>query len=130
VVAQVSVGMVLLVVAGLFTRTMVELQREDTGVRGGEAVLTTMLSLPNARTLDSAAHARFFDEALRLTWVPGVTSAGVSSHLRPVAGRQVVLDRGRAGDECRRRKRCWPHGSAGSREAVSYHRPRALVYRG
>ncbi len=86
VVAQVSVGMVLLVVAGLFTRTMVELQREDTGVRGGEAVLTTMLSLPNARTLDSAAHARFFDEALRrVREVPGVASAGVSSHL-PLTG--------------------------------------------
>ena len=86
VVAQVSVGMVLLVIAGLFTRSLVQLQRADTGVRGSEAVLTTFLTLPTARTLDSAAHARFFDEALRrVAEVPGVRSAGVSSHL-PLSG--------------------------------------------
>ena len=82
VIAQVSVGMVLLVIAGLFTRTMTQLQREDTGVRGGEAVLSTMLMLPPERTLDSAAHVRFFDDALRaVREVPGVSSVGVSSHL-------------------------------------------------
>ena len=86
VIAQVSVGMVLLVVAGLFTRTLVQLQREDTGVRDGEAVLSAFLPLPPARTLDSAAHARFFDDVLRrVRDVPGVTSAGVSSHL-PLSG--------------------------------------------
>jgi putative ABC transport system permease protein len=86
VVSQVSVGMVLLVVAGLFTRTLVELQRADTGVRDSDAALSTFLPLPTARTLDSAAHARFFDDALRrVRAIPGVTSAGVSSHL-PLSG--------------------------------------------
>ena len=86
VIAQVSMGMVLLVVAGLFTRTIIRLQRVDAGVRGSEAVLTAFLPLPTARTIDSAAHARFFDETLRrVRDVPGITAAGVSSHL-PLAG--------------------------------------------
>ena len=86
VVAQVSVGMVLLVVSGLFARSLVELQRADTGVHGGDAVLSVLLPLPTARMLDSAAHVRFFDDALRrVSAIPGVVSVGVSSHL-PLSG--------------------------------------------
>jgi putative ABC transport system permease protein len=86
VVAQVSVGMVLLVVSGLFVRSLVAQHRADTGVHRSETVLTALLPLPAARTLDSAAHARFFDDVLRrVSAIPGVASVGVSSHL-PLSG--------------------------------------------
>lgn len=86
VVAQVAVGMLLLVIAGLFTRTLSHLQREDAGVKVREGVLSAQLPLPTARALDSAAHVRYFDEAIRrVETLPGVVSAGVSSHL-PLTG--------------------------------------------
>jgi predicted permease len=87
VIAQVSVAMVLLVLSGLFARSLVLLQREDTGVRGASTVMSAFLPLPRARALDSAAHARFFDEVVRrVRDVPRVTSAGVMSHLPLVGG--------------------------------------------
>jgi putative ABC transport system permease protein len=86
VVAQVSVALVLLVVSGLFARSLLRLQQENTGVRGAEQVMSVLLPLPRARTLDTAAHTRFFDDALRrVRDIPGVTTAGVSSHL-PLTG--------------------------------------------
>ncbi|MDQ3950975.1 MAG: ABC transporter permease, partial [Gemmatimonadota bacterium] len=86
VIAQVSVAMVLLVLSALFARSLIQLQREDTGVRAASAVMSVFVPLPRARTLDTAAHVRFFDEALRrVRDIPGVTSAGVSSHL-PLSG--------------------------------------------
>ena len=86
VLAQVAVGMMLLVLSGLFVRSLTQLQRENTGVRGADAVLSMALPLPRARTLDPATHIRFFDDALRnLSGVPGITSAGVASNL-PLSG--------------------------------------------
>jgi predicted permease len=86
VVAQVSVAMVLLVLSGLFARSLARLQREDTGVRDAGSVMSVLIPLPRQRTMDSAAHVRFFDDALRrVRDLPGVASAGVSSHL-PLSG--------------------------------------------
>jgi len=86
VVAQVAVGMVLLVVSGLFVRSLVQLQRAGTGVRGTESVLSLALPLPRARTLLPEAHIRFFDDALRsVRDIPGITMAGVASNL-PLSG--------------------------------------------
>ena len=86
VVAQVAVGMMLLVLSGLFTRSLMQLQRESAGVRGAETVLSMALPLPRARTLDPATHIRFFDDALRsMSGVPGITSVGVASNL-PLSG--------------------------------------------
>ena len=86
VVAQVAVGMMLLVLSCLFVRSLTQLQRENTGVRGANAVLSMALPLPRARTLDPATHIRFFDDALRnLSGIPGITAFGVASNL-PLSG--------------------------------------------
>jgi putative ABC transport system permease protein len=78
--------MMLMVLSGLFVRSLLQLQRESSGVRGTHAVLSMALPLPQARTLDPATHTRFFDNALReLSSVPGITAAGVASNL-PLSG--------------------------------------------
>ena len=86
VVAQVAVSMVLLVLSGLFVRSLTRLQHESTGVRGAESVLSLALPLPRARTLDGATHTRFFDDALRsVRDIPGIAAVGVASNL-PLSG--------------------------------------------
>jgi putative ABC transport system permease protein len=86
VVGQVAISMVLLVLSGLFVRSLTRLQRESTGVHGPESVLSLALPLPRSRTLDGATHARFFDDALRsVREVPGIVAAGVASNL-PLTG--------------------------------------------
>jgi putative ABC transport system permease protein len=86
VIAQIAIGMMLMVLSGLFVRSLLQLQRGNTGVRGADAVLSMGLPLPRARTLDPATHIRFFDDALReLNGIPGITSVGVASNL-PLSG--------------------------------------------
>jgi putative ABC transport system permease protein len=86
VVAQVAVGMVLMVLSGLFVRSLTQLQRQPTGVRNSESVLSLALPLPRARTLDPRSHVQFFDDALRdVRDIPGITAAGVASNL-PLSG--------------------------------------------
>jgi putative ABC transport system permease protein len=82
---QVAIALVLLVTSGLFARSLWRLAHRDIGVRP-EHVLSVRLVLPANRALDSAASVRFFDEVVRrVSAVPGVTMAGLSSHL-PLTG--------------------------------------------
>jgi putative ABC transport system permease protein len=83
--AQVALGVVLLVTTGLLTRSLRSMQGEDHGA-DGRNVLSLRLALPaNART-DSLGTIRYYDDILRrVREVPGVTMAGVASHL-PLSG--------------------------------------------
>jgi putative ABC transport system permease protein len=85
VVGQVAVALMLLVTSGLFVRSLLRLQQQDTGVRPGN-VMSVRLSLPRERTLDTAATVRFYDEVIRrVSALPGITAAGVASNL-PLSG--------------------------------------------
>jgi predicted permease len=80
VVAQIAVTMILLVAAGLLTRSLVAAQKVDTGFRvAGVAVLsieTSMLGYDDARA------RTFYDSALdRVRAIPGVESAAVAGRL-------------------------------------------------
>ena len=75
VVAEVAMALVILVGAGLLTRSFIALQRVDPGFAPGQA-LTFAVTLPRAR-YDSAAKMIAFHQQLqpRLAAIPGVTAA-------------------------------------------------------
>ena len=83
--AQVGLALVLLIVTGLLTRSLNRMRAEDPGAKL-EGVLTVRLALPaNVRT-DSAGAIRYYDDVMRrVSAVPGVSLAGVASHL-PMSG--------------------------------------------
>lgn len=74
VVAEVAMALVILVGAGLLTRSFIALQRVDPGFAPGQA-LTFAVTLPRAR-YDSAAKMIAFHQQLqpRLAAIPGVTA--------------------------------------------------------
>ncbi|HEY0702703.1 MAG TPA: ABC transporter permease [Candidatus Acidoferrales bacterium] len=77
-VAQVALALVLVVAAGLLTRTFFRLLAVDPGFRP-QSVLTFELSLPAAKYKDQAQMVAFYTEALRkLHALPGIESAGVT----------------------------------------------------
>lgn len=86
VVTQVAVALVLVVGAGLLTRSFARLRAVDLGVNG-DGVLTFEVHLPQSRYPDGASR-QAFHQALdrRLEGLPGVVSAGAASWL-PVNGR-------------------------------------------
>jgi len=78
VVAEVALGVVLLVGAGLLIRTFVYLQTQSPGFDTRQ-VITASASLEDARYETHAAVEQLFDRSLaRLAAVPGVESAAVS----------------------------------------------------
>jgi len=80
VAAQVALGVVLAVGAGLVGRTFLRLQAVDPGFRA-DNVLSFRLALPDSRYEDAAAFNAFcrrFESELRA--LPGVTAAGIVSH--------------------------------------------------
>ena len=78
VVSEVALGMVLLVGAGLVTRTLVYLTGLNPGY-DGRGVLTANLSLQDARYAASAQVNRLFDESLaKIREYPGVQAAGIA----------------------------------------------------
>ncbi len=86
VVGQVAVALVLLVGAGLFTKSFLALRAVDAGFTP-EGVLTGKLVLPSARYPDAASKVAFQRELLgRLQSLPGVESVGVTN-LLPLGGR-------------------------------------------
>lgn len=92
VVAQVAVALVLMVGAGLLTRSFVRLQAVDPGFRA-EGILRTDLRLPSAR-YSPADGARFFgyrDILRSVQAVPGVTGAALA-FVDPFGGRNLVND--------------------------------------
>ncbi len=76
---QVALTLVLLVGAGLLTRSFRAVLSEDSGF-GHEAVLASELSLNQLRYQDPAAAARFYSDLVgQLSTVPGVQAAGIIS---------------------------------------------------
>jgi predicted permease len=77
VVTQIAVTMVLLVVAGLLTRSLIAAQRIDIGFRaGGLAVVSTEMGMIG---YDDARAKEFYDRALeRVRSIPGVESAALA----------------------------------------------------
>jgi putative ABC transport system permease protein len=81
VVAEIAAAFVLLVGAGLLIKSFTRLMSVDPGVEPAH-VLTTKLALPAEKYADGDARARFHQEVLeRVSRLPGVEAAGVTSHL-------------------------------------------------
>lgn len=84
-VSQIALALVLVVAAGLLTRTLYHLLRVNPGFRA-EHSLTFELSLPAAKYSDQSHIVSFYQEALRkLRAIPGVQAAGVTE-LVPLDG--------------------------------------------
>jgi predicted permease len=78
VMAQVALGVVLLVAAGLLVRTFAHLHGLDAGF-DHENVITASVSLQDARYTSAERVNRLFDDSLaRIGRIPGVESAAVS----------------------------------------------------
>ena len=85
VIGQMAVALVLLVTSGLFVRSLLRLQQQETGVRPTN-VMSVRLAVPQALTLDTAAIVRFYDDVVRrVSGLPGITAAGLTSNL-PLTG--------------------------------------------
>jgi putative ABC transport system permease protein len=78
VVVQIAMALMLVIAAGLLTRTFTQLLKVDVGFRA-EHVLTFELSLPSTRYPDRQRIAQFYAQALpRLRAVAGVDSAAIT----------------------------------------------------
>ena len=81
VLAEVALGFVLLMGAGLLVRTFVKLLGADPGFRPA-GVLTFQAALPDARYRDDGARQRLFRQVQeRVGALPGVEAVGAVSHL-------------------------------------------------
>jgi predicted permease len=81
VIAEVSMACVLLIVAGLMLRSLLNQLHLDPGFQRVH-VLTASLSLPHAKYAKEEQVGRFYDQlAADLNGLPGVESAGVGSDL-------------------------------------------------
>jgi putative ABC transport system permease protein len=85
VVAEVALTLVLLVGAGLLTRSLSNLISVEKGF-SADSVLSFNLSVTSAKYANTADQTRFFDSTLeRISRLPGVEAAGLTSQL-PIAG--------------------------------------------
>ena len=85
IVSEIALALVLSAGAGLMIRSLMRIQETDIGVQPGN-VLTMQVELPEARENDPAQVVSFYDQVLeRVASLPGVVSAGVTSHL-PLGG--------------------------------------------
>jgi putative ABC transport system permease protein len=85
VVAEVALSVVLLVAAGLMTRSLIRLQSVDPGF-SPSGLLSLQVTLSRRAYANPVRQAAFYDEALsRLRALPGVTGAAASDHV-PFAG--------------------------------------------
>lgn len=85
VVGEVALAFVLLVGAGLMTRTLVNLVQVETGFESAN-VLTVPISLSDAGNASPESQAGFFRQLLGVVQAqPGVESVGLTSHL-PMGG--------------------------------------------
>jgi putative ABC transport system permease protein len=81
VVVEVAAAVVLLIGAGLMIRSVMRIREVPSGLQP-QNLLTAKISLPLERYKDAEAANRFYDQLLeRLNNVPGVESAGLTSHL-------------------------------------------------
>ena len=80
VLAEVSLGFLLLIGAGLLVRTFLRLLAADPGFRA-DGVLTFQIGLPETRYPDDASRRRIFRDVLAgIQALPGVSAAGAVSH--------------------------------------------------
>jgi putative ABC transport system permease protein len=85
VVGEVAISLVLLIGAGLLVRSFLRVTGDDRGFEGSR-VLTATLALPFAPYPDAARQTAFYAQLLeRVSALPGVEAAGVTSHL-PLGG--------------------------------------------
>ncbi len=85
VVAEMSLALVLLAGAGLMARSMAALDRVSLGF-DAQHVFTARVALPTVRYPNDTATVRAFEALLsRIQAIPGVTNAGLVSHL-PLSG--------------------------------------------
>ncbi len=88
VAAEVAAAMTLLVGAGLFVRTLVNLQNVDLGFQP-DRLMTASISPPRGSYRTPEAIRGLFDATLeRVSRVPGVESASITSVL-PLSGQQI-----------------------------------------
>ncbi len=79
VVATVAIALMLLVGAGLLTRSFTRLVAQDPGFRT-DHLLTFNIALPSSRYPNDTVRTAFFDRATQaIASVPGVTAAGATS---------------------------------------------------
>ena len=88
VAAEVALSLMLMVGAGLAARTLLQLQRVDTGL-DADGVLTFNLVPPEASYAKGDAVRRFHREVIeQLTRQPGALAVGATTHL-PLSGQNV-----------------------------------------
>jgi putative ABC transport system permease protein len=86
IVGQTAVAVVLLVAAGLLVKSFIRLTHVPSGIDSNR-VLTTRVSLPEARYADRTTIAAFFGDLLsRVRTLPGVRTAGAASGLPLAVG--------------------------------------------
>ena len=90
VIAEVALSLILLAGAGLLSATLLKLQHVDPGFQSHN-VLTTALSLPDAKYKQEAQQIAFYDRVLdKLRTIPGVEKvAGIS--ILPLDGNRMLI---------------------------------------
>jgi predicted permease len=93
VVAQISLAMILLIMAGLIVRSLIAIRRIDLGF-DPRAVLTAQVELPSWKFKTGEEMARFYERVEdRLARIPGATAAGAATGLPALAaGSRVPFD--------------------------------------
>jgi putative ABC transport system permease protein len=88
VAAEVALSLMLMVGAGLAARSLLQLQRVDTGL-DADGVLTFNVVPPESRYAEGESVRRFHREVIeRLSSQPGAVAVGATSHL-PLSGQNV-----------------------------------------
>lgn len=81
VVVEIALSVILLIGAGLMTRSFLKMQSVDPGFEPRNS-LALEISLPESRFVDAIQRTQFLDRAVeRLSSLPGVESAGAASSL-------------------------------------------------
>jgi putative ABC transport system permease protein len=91
VICEVALALIVLIGAGLLVRSFVGLLAVEPGFAPA-GVLTMAISLPESKYPEGHQKVAFFQQLLqRISKLPAVTSAGLTSHL-PIAGRSLKAD--------------------------------------
>lgn len=81
VVVEVAAAVVLLIGAGLMIRSVMQIRAVDPGLKP-QNLLTAKITLPREKYKDAESANRFYEQVLeRINNLPGVESAGLTSHL-------------------------------------------------